>query len=146
MCASISSVVVNILIEAASKAPKTRTYEHPRNRQNIGDKGWTQPDFLKQFAKATKWKGGMVRGMADEAGPRAKESEGQDRLLRVHRLHRGAPGPGLQRVEGVRGRVLRGEAKVGVGTRGAGRSDQGGQDGEGEGPSPPVRAGLENPA
>ena len=111
-----------------------------RKRQNIGDKGWTQPDFLKEFSKATEWKGGMVRGMADEAGPRAKESEGQDRLLRVHRLHRGVPGPGLQQLEGVRGRVLCREAEVRVGTGGARFCDQGGQAGEGEGPSPPVRA------
>ena len=32
-----------------------------RKRQHMGDKGWTQPDFLKEFQKATKWKGGMVR-------------------------------------------------------------------------------------
>ena len=44
-----------------------------RKRQNIGDKEWTQLDFLQEFAKATKWKGGMVRGMADKAGARAKD-------------------------------------------------------------------------
>ena len=38
-----------------------------------GDKGWTQPDFLKEFQKATKWKEGMVRGMADRAGARTKD-------------------------------------------------------------------------
>ena len=50
-----------------------RTVGIDRKRQNIGDKGWTQPDFLKEFAKATKWKGGMVRGMADKAGARVNE-------------------------------------------------------------------------
>ena len=34
---------------------------------------WTQPDFLKEFQKATTWKGGMVRGMADRAGARTKD-------------------------------------------------------------------------
>ena len=50
-----------------------RTVGIDRKRQNIGDKGWTQPDFLKEFAKATKWKGCMVRGVADKAGARAKD-------------------------------------------------------------------------
>ena len=68
------------------------------------------------------------------------QGEGQDRPLRVHRLHRGVPGPGLQQLEGVRGRVLCREAEVRVGTGGARFCDQGGQAGEGEGPSPPVRA------
>ena len=44
-----------------------------RKRQNIGDKGKTQPDFLREFSKATKWEGGMVRGMAEKAGARARD-------------------------------------------------------------------------
>ena len=44
-----------------------------RKRQKIRDKGTTQPDFLREFAKATKWAGGMVRGMADKSGARPKD-------------------------------------------------------------------------
>ena len=44
-----------------------------RKRQKIGDAGKTQPDFLKEFAMATKWAGGMVRGMADKSGVRTKD-------------------------------------------------------------------------
>ena len=50
-------------------------------RQNIGDKGWTQPDFLKEFQKATKWKGGMGEGDGRQG---RGQDEGQVLLLRVH--------------------------------------------------------------
>ena len=52
----------------------SRTVGIDWKRQNIGDKGWTQPDFLREFQKATKWKGGIVRGMADRAGTRTKDT------------------------------------------------------------------------
>ena len=51
-----------------------RTVGIDRKRQNIGDKGWTQPNFLREFQKATKWKGGgMLMGMPDKVGARAKD-------------------------------------------------------------------------
>jgi len=39
-------------------------------RHRIGDKGWTQPDFLREFQDANEWEGGMVLGMASRARAR----------------------------------------------------------------------------
>ena len=39
-------------------------------RHRIGDKGWTQPDFLREFQEANEWEGGMVLGMASRARAR----------------------------------------------------------------------------
>ena len=39
-------------------------------RHRIGDKGWTQPDFLREFQEADEWEGGMVLGMASRARAR----------------------------------------------------------------------------
>ena len=44
-----------------------------RKRHGIGDKGKAHPDFLREFAKVAKWAGGMVRGMADKSGAKAKD-------------------------------------------------------------------------
>ena len=39
-------------------------------RHRIGDKGWTQPDFLREFQEANEWAGGVVLGMASKARAR----------------------------------------------------------------------------
>ena len=41
-------------------------------RHRIGDKGWTQPDFLREFQEADEWEGGMVLGMASKASRRGQ--------------------------------------------------------------------------
>ena len=52
---------------------KARTLGIDWKRQNIGDKGWTQPEFLREFQEASKWTGGMVLGMAVRAAARTKD-------------------------------------------------------------------------
>ena len=36
-------------------------------RHRIGEKGWTQPDFLRELHEANEWEGGMVLGMSSRA-------------------------------------------------------------------------------
>ena len=44
-----------------------------RKMQKIGKAGKTQPDFLKEFAEADTWEGGMARGMAVNAGVTSRD-------------------------------------------------------------------------
>ena len=107
-------------------------------RQNIGDKGWTQPDFLREFQKATTWKGGMVRGMAGRAGARMK-----DKLASFGSIDCTEKSL-AQAFNKWKGYYAGKEMSECMGSEGTECSDLGGQAGEGEGPSPPIR--LESPA